>query len=72
MCEKCVEAVRKYFPNLSQEDYGELLMGATCFPFGPPEMVEAQLKELQEKTDGSLLGALAFADAELIKAMEAP
>ena len=60
----------KYYPDLSESDWGELLMGATCFPFGSPEMVERQVIELKEKTNGTLGQALAYADTQLRKAME--
>ena len=65
MCEKCVELVNQYYPDLSEEEQGHLLMSATCFPFGDPEDVERQLKELKEKTDGTLHGAIAFVADEM-------
>lgn len=71
MCKQCQESVDRHYPHLSQEDKYQLLMGATAFPFGGPEIIEGQLVELKEKTDGSLDGALAFADAELAAAMNA-
>ncbi len=69
MCQKCFDAVKKYYPRLPEKHYGDLLMGATAFPFGDAETVERQLKELIEKTDGTLEGAYAFAAAELDKGM---
>ena len=65
MCEKCVEAATRYFPNLSEHEIGELLMGATAFPFGDAEYIEKQLAELKEKTDGTLDGALTYAANQL-------
>ncbi len=70
MCEQCNELVKKYYPNLPEDDYGHLLMSATCFPFGGPKYIEPQLKELVENTDGSLGAAIAFADKQLSKAWE--
>jgi len=70
VCDKCNELLDKYYPHLSEEDRGHLLISATCFPFGGPEDVERQLIELKEKTDGTLQGALSFADTELWKEME--
>jgi hypothetical protein len=67
MCEKCVEAVKKWYPELPEDQWDDLLMDATCFPFGSPEMVEKQLKELREKTDGTLGGAIIFANEEMDK-----
>ena len=68
MCEQCYELSVKYYPDFTDEERGELLMGATAYPFAYPDTLEKQLIELREKTDGSLLGALAFADAEMTKA----
>lgn len=45
-------------------------MSATCFPFGGPEDIERQLIELKEKTDGTLLGAIAFSDTQLEQQMQ--
>ena len=70
MCEQCALAAEWYYPNLSDEERGEILMSATCFPFGGPEDVEEQLKELIEKTDGTLMGALCFAEQEMDKQWE--
>lgn len=69
MCDQCALAVEWHYPDLTDEERGELLMSATCFPFGSPEQIEAQLVELKEKTDGTLLGALGFADMELDRQM---
>lgn len=62
MCEKCQELMDKYYPDLEQADQKELLFGATCFPFGPPELIEKQLIDLIENTDGSLGEALSYAN----------
>ncbi len=67
MCQKCVDLVKQYYPELPEDDYGDLLMSATAFPFGGPETVERQLKELREKTDGTLQGAIRFACEELLR-----
>jgi len=69
MCQKCVDAVKKYFPSLRKKDYGELLMSATAFPFGSPAYIEGQLKKLSHKSDGSLLGAIGYAHEQLDKQM---
>ena len=65
-----MKVVKKYFPKIKRKHYGALLMNATAFPFGSPKLILAQLKELSEKTDGTLGGAMAFAEAELDAAME--
>ncbi len=45
MCKLCVEAVDTHFPDLSDEDRGELLWGATGFPMVPGERVAEQLAD---------------------------
>lgn len=71
MCKICVENVRKILPKIDDGQFAinRLLMGATCFPFGSPGQVESQLKELAEKTDGTLKECLDFAERELDVAM---
>lgn len=69
MCQKCVDAVKKYYPKLPKKHYGDLLMNATAFPFGQPEYIAKQLKELRRKTDGSLDGAITYAHQQLHKGM---
>ena len=64
MCEKCVELVDKYYPSFSDQEKSDLLICATCFPFGQPEDIERQLKELVDNTDGTLDGAMSFAEKE--------
>jgi len=68
MCEKCLLAVKKYYPDLPESDYGELLMSATAFPFGHGETIEKQLKEASEATDGSLNQAIGYAEYKMDKA----
>ena len=65
MCKKCVKLSIKYFPDLTEEERGELLWGATAFPFSKPDYLENQLRELVKKTDGTLQACLAYADAQL-------
>jgi hypothetical protein len=70
MCQLCVDAARRHYPELPDDEIGALLMGATAFPFASPEHVEKQLLEMRAKTDGSLGAALALADKETWEAME--
>lgn len=71
MCRKCIKAVKKYFPKLKEsKDRAELLIGATCYPLGSAEDVTRQLRELVKNTDGTLQGALAYADAQMTRAMK--
>lgn len=71
MCEKCIESVKKHFPLLDKSEYGHLLMSATCFPHGSHKLVDSQLKEAAENSDGTLGGAIAYAETELDKEMAA-
>lgn len=61
MCQQCVDAVGKYFPDLKGKDVADLLMECTSFPMGEPDQIRAQLAELRAKTDGTLDGAKAVA-----------
>lgn len=69
MCQKCVDAAKRHYPQLNDREIGILLFEATCFPFGSPEQVEEQLVSLKAKTDGSLGAALQLADEETDMAM---
>ena len=69
MCQECDNLMAKYYPHLSESERGALLMGTTCFPFGGPDLIEPQLIELRANTDGSLEGALAYAEEQMDKAM---
>ena len=69
MCQKCVDAVKLHYPQLPEKDYGEFLMGVTCFPFGEPEQVAEQLKTLKRNTDGSVGAAYAHSDRQMDIAM---
>jgi hypothetical protein len=68
MCQKCVDAVARHYPGFTEEQQYELLVAATCFPFGSPEQVEKQLIELRAETDGTLDAALDFAHAKFMAA----
>lgn len=70
MCDKCVEAVKMYWPDLPLEQYPELLWGATCFPFGDHEMVANQVREMAGKAKCDLHVALAIADQETREMIE--
>ena len=72
MCQKCVDAVEQYFPAVKHEDVGVLLFGATCFPFGGPEDVERQLREMHDAGVSTLDGAHAYAEREMDAAMTEP
>lgn len=69
MCKECADLAKKYYPDLPEEDLGELL-SATAFPFGDPAYLEKQLIELREKTDGTLHGAIVFAHEEMDRVWE--
>ena len=71
MCEKCVDAVKQYWPSLPENQYGNLLYGATSFPFGDHEQVCKQVKELAEQTGCNLDQAIAIACEEMDREMKA-
>lgn len=70
MCDRCIEAVKKYYPGLFEDSYSDLLMSATSFPFGSPEYIEKQLIELRLNTDGTVPGAIAYAEKKLYESMQ--
>jgi hypothetical protein len=47
MCEKCVEACQEIFPE-QEDEWGNMLMNFTAFPFADPERIREQLKHLKE------------------------
>lgn len=70
MCAKCADSLDKYYPKLSIAEKNELLFAATCFPLGDHEDIERQLKELIQNTDGTLSGALDYANKLLEEGMK--
>jgi hypothetical protein len=69
MCEKCVKAVDKYFPDCPLEFYGDFLITSTAFPAGSPETIEAQLKELKDAGCATWQEATNLASDNALKAM---
>ncbi len=65
MCNKCSLALQKYYPGLTEEEQGDILMNATAFPFGSEDLIERQLKEVCEATDGSFDKAIGYAEMKL-------
>lgn len=63
------DIIEKYYPGLSDEEANNLLLNATCFPFGSFAQVEENLKELVEKTDGTVEGAIDFSHKQMGEAM---
>lgn len=71
MCEKCVEACRKIFPEVPDEDMCNFLMGTTCYPFGGPEDVAQQLASNRERmTTSDWQECYTIADADMTTAAE--
>lgn len=69
MCQKCVDAIQKYWPNLPETDWHDLLWAATAYPFGDGDYVAAQVKEKAEQSGQDLGCAMAIAEAEMDLAM---
>ena len=65
MCQGCSDLMLKYYPHLSDDEKGALLMNCTCFPFGGPDLIEPQLIELKANTDGSLEQAMWWAEKKM-------
>ena len=69
MCANCLTVTQRHYPDLSDSDISQLLWEATAFPFGSSELIEKQLIELRGNTDGTLGGAIAYANNKLDQAM---
>lgn len=62
MCQKCVDALNKYYPDVPDDQVGTFLMCTTCFPAGDADTIARQLQEMYEATDGSIGAAYEYAD----------
>ena len=69
MCQRCVEAVKRYWPDLPQGDYGRLLWSCTAFPAAKPETVEQQVRDMAERSGCDLGKAMKIVDEETNAAM---
>lgn len=65
MCEKCKEAIDKYWTGLPEPLIGELLMNATCFPFGDHNMVAKQLRQMSRRSNQNVEKAIILAHRDL-------
>ena len=71
MCQKCVDAIKKYWPDLPEEDWRHLLWGATPYPCGSAEDVVQAIRQMAERSGCDVGLACAIADTELERDMEA-
>ena len=69
MCQQCLDAVNRYWPDLSKEDCASLLWCCTAFPFADPDTVTRQVREMAEKSGRDLGKAMMIADEEVTEAM---
>ena len=70
MCQKCVDAVKRWFPKVRRKDYGDLLMSATAFPMAGPAYIEKQLKGMARKGITTVAAAAAYAGEQMERDME--
>jgi hypothetical protein len=49
-----IELVKKHWPNISDEGADHLLWNVTCFPMGSAELVEQQLIEAFNSSNGNI------------------
>lgn len=70
MCQKCVDAIKEYWPNLPEERWSDLLFNCTCYPCGDGDDVAKQVKEMAEKSGQDLNKACQIACDEMDEAME--
>ncbi len=64
MCQQCVDAVKRYWPDLPDDRYGDLLICATALPFGDADQVVKQVQEKAEQSRCNLGFAMSLADRE--------
>jgi hypothetical protein len=69
MCKVCVDAVREFFPDCPDDQFGNFLMSATAYPAAEGAHVRKQLEELKAKGCQTWHDAMAMADAEMHEAM---
>lgn len=65
MCQLCIDACKRLYPTIDDAAVGDFLMMTTPFPFGTPEDTERALILIHAQTDGTVAGAMAFADEEM-------
>lgn len=70
MCQQCVDALKKFWPNLPENRWMDLLMGATSFPAGCGEQVAKDLEEMAIKSGQDIEKAFTIACEELDAAMD--
>ena len=68
MCQACVDAIREHWPDLPEDEYGDLLYSATSYPAGDAEQVVAQIKEMAERSGRDLGVAIRLAVQDTEKA----
>lgn len=60
-----LEHIKEAWPGLSEDEYPDLLMNITCFPFGTAAKVVSQLKELHEQSGGDIGAAMGIVDNDI-------
>ncbi len=69
MCQRCLDALREFFPAVPAAEAGNFLFSCTCYPCGEPADVRGQLAKLREQT-ADYQECYAIADYETMEAME--
>ena len=49
-----LDYIKEFFPDVTEQQADFILWEKTAFPMGGKEMVEKQIRELAEKTNGDL------------------
>ena len=70
MCQGCLDVVKKHYGHLPESEWGELLISATCYPFGGPEQIEPQLVAMREAGCNTLSECRAFAQRLMDRYMD--
>ena len=61
MCQKCVDAMEQWFPDLPREYYHDFLMATTAFPFTSGEDTKRQVAEMARRSGGDHNKAMSLA-----------
>lgn len=69
MCQQCWDAVKKYWPDLPESDYHDLLWNTTAFPFADPETTRKQVQDMAERSGQNLHAAFTLAVEDLDRDM---
>lgn len=75
MCQNCINAIKKHWPDLPERDYYTLLVDATGWPLTPHEDVMRQVADMAKRSGCKLNVAIGLAGGDMdreARACESP